>query len=173
MHRWATKEEWFWQPTATYWSRWLIIAHWSIIIAIKWWIGSIRACWITFNMPWRLLIVVFLVAVCKKTAKRNILGAVQAKDNKDDKIIALTPPALKNNNQMIMVTECGSVRMRWAMEGWKREVRGQGKDGAGVGGVQSLWMRRHLCHCRNDNFHSCHDGVVAIVDTQVSPPLSS
>ncbi len=43
----------------------------------------------------------------------------------------LTPPTLKNNNQWMMVTERGSGRPRWAMKKWEREVRGQGKDGAG------------------------------------------
>ncbi len=73
----------------------------------------------------------FLVAVHKKTAKRNILGTAQAKHNKNDKIIALTLPALKNSNQWTMVTECGSGRTWWAMEWWEREVRGQGKDEVG------------------------------------------
>ncbi len=39
----------------------------------------------------------FFSAVCERTAKHNILGAAQAKDNNNDKIIALAPPTLKNN----------------------------------------------------------------------------
>jgi hypothetical protein len=31
----------------------------------------------------------------------------------------------------MMVTEHGSGRTWWAMKKWEREVRGQGKDGAG------------------------------------------
>ncbi len=34
-------------------------------------------------------------------------------------------------------------------------------------------MRRHLCHCHNGNCCSHHNGVVAIVDVQASPPLLS
>jgi hypothetical protein len=67
----------------------------------------------------------FLVAVCKQTAKHNIMGASQAKDNNNNIIITLALTNLKNNNQQTMVTDHGSV------EGWEWEVRGHGKGGAG------------------------------------------
>jgi hypothetical protein len=34
-------------------------------------------------------------------------------------------------------------------------------------------MRRHLCRCLNGNCCSCHNGIVAVVDVQASPLLSS
>jgi hypothetical protein len=34
-------------------------------------------------------------------------------------------------------------------------------------------MRRRLCCCCIGNCCSCHDGIVAVVDAQASPPLSS
>jgi hypothetical protein len=37
----------------------------------------------------------------------------------------------------------------------------------------SLSMHRRLCHICNGNCCSCHDGVVAVVDVQASPLLSS
>jgi hypothetical protein len=98
-------------------------------------LATIRARWITFNMPWQLPIVVFFIAVYKKTAKHNILGAAQAKDNIDDKIIALSLPTLKNNNQQTMATE-RTGRTRQAMERWEREVRGQGTYGVEGGEAQ-------------------------------------
>jgi hypothetical protein len=110
----------------------LIIAHQSIILCNG--INVNHHQYVNWQPLGRALIVAnccSLVAVCKKTAKRNILVAAQFKHNKDDKIIVLAPPALKNNNQRTMVTERSSKRTRQAMEGWEREVRGQGKDGVG------------------------------------------
>ncbi len=48
----------------------------------------------------------------------------------------LAPPALRNNNQWMMVTERNSGRMQRAMEKWEREVRGQGKERRGGGGEE-------------------------------------
>jgi hypothetical protein len=59
----------------------------------------------------------FFVAVCKNTAKRIIWVRAWANDGDDDKTIALALPALKNNNQLTMVTREDAVGSGGASEG--------------------------------------------------------